>query len=265
MKTFRNLKAVLFDWAGTTIDYGSLAPTIVFQEILAQVGVPITMAEAREPMGMAKRDHIAAVLAMPRVAQEWQRVHGRPSDSSTIDDLYAKFLPLQREIILRYSHVIPGVPEVVDACRRRGLKIGSSTGYTQELMEGVLMQAEREGYKPDVCVCPNEVPAGRPAPWLNLRAAELLHAHPVEHVVVVDDTKVGIEAARNAGMWAIGVSKTGNAMGMSQADVEKMSASLLESRLAEIRVEMLGAGAHEVIEGVPDLMPVLEDLDQRCG
>ena len=73
------LQAVLFDWAGTTVDYGSRAPAQVFQEIFRRSGVEITVAEAREPMGRAKRDHIATVLAMPRVASAWQQAHGAPA------------------------------------------------------------------------------------------------------------------------------------------------------------------------------------------
>lgn len=46
--------------------------------------------------------------------------------------------------------------------------IGSSTGYTQELMEIVAPIAALRGYAPDVMVCADDVPAGRPAPWLNI-------------------------------------------------------------------------------------------------
>ena len=52
------LKAAVFDWAGTVIDHGSLAPMGVFVKTFAGFGVAITIAEARGPMGMAKRDHI---------------------------------------------------------------------------------------------------------------------------------------------------------------------------------------------------------------
>ena len=67
------LKAVILDWAGTVVDYGSCAPAGVFVEVFARHAVPITMQQARAPMGSEKRAHIAAVAAMPEVAEAWRR------------------------------------------------------------------------------------------------------------------------------------------------------------------------------------------------
>ena len=70
----RPIKAVLLDWAGTTVDYGSRAPTQVFVEIFRRRGVEITIAEARGPMGRAKHEHIAMVAALPRVTGRLRRM-----------------------------------------------------------------------------------------------------------------------------------------------------------------------------------------------
>ena len=66
------LTAVIFDWAGTILDHGSRAPVAALQQVFSQAGVPVTIAEARLSMGIAKRDHIRAILALPRVAEAWQ-------------------------------------------------------------------------------------------------------------------------------------------------------------------------------------------------
>ena len=57
------LKAVILDWAGTTLDYGCHAPAVVFTEVFKRRGVDISMEEAREPMGAHKqvRSLIAAI------------------------------------------------------------------------------------------------------------------------------------------------------------------------------------------------------------
>ena len=67
MPSLKHLKAIVFDWAGTMIDHGSRAPAIVFQEIFRQRGIEITIDQAREPMGMAKREHILAITQMPDI------------------------------------------------------------------------------------------------------------------------------------------------------------------------------------------------------
>ncbi|MCB0167030.1 MAG: phosphonoacetaldehyde hydrolase, partial [Anaerolineae bacterium] len=70
------LQGIILDWAGTTIDYGSQAPAMVFVEVFQRQGVDITLEEARRPMGKAKWDHISDITQMVAVAQRWQAVHG---------------------------------------------------------------------------------------------------------------------------------------------------------------------------------------------
>ena len=70
------IKAVVFDWAGTTVDYGCFAPVQAFMETFKAAGVEPTMEETRKPMGMLKIDHIRTMLHMERIEAEWVRVHG---------------------------------------------------------------------------------------------------------------------------------------------------------------------------------------------
>lgn len=260
MQQRTDLKAILFDWAGTTVDYGSRCPTTVFVEIFRQRGVEITVEEARGPMGRAKHEHIALIAALPRVAQLWTARHGNPATDADVLSMYHDFLPLQKEILQQGSSVIPGIPEAVAELRRRGLKIGSSTGYTRELMDVVVPSAAAQGYQPDVVVCSDDVPQGRPAPWMNLRAAERLGVYPLRSIIVVDDTPVGIEAGKHAGMRTVAVSLTGNAMGLSEAEVSRLSATELEQRLSEIEREFLSAGADHVIRSAAELPKLLDQL-----
>ena len=253
-----SIKAVLFDWAGTTVDYGSRAPTQVFVEIFHRRGVEITPAEARGPMGRAKRDHIAEVANLPRVAALWSEKHGHAPTDADVQAMYDDFLPLQMETLAKGSDVIPGVVDAVAALRERGIKIGSSTGYTRALMEVVVPIAAEQGYRPESIVCSDDVPAGRPAPWMNFLAAQQLGVFPMSQIMAVDDTPVGIEAARNSGMIGVAVSKTGNALGMSQEEVESLPPAELNDRLASIEAEFRERGADFVVTGVSELPALIE-------
>jgi phosphonoacetaldehyde hydrolase len=255
--SIRPIKAVLLDWAGTTVDYGSRAPTQVFVEIFRRRGVEITVAEARGPMGRAKHEHIAMVAALPRVTELWRQRHGAAPTDVDVRAMYDDFLPLQKEILKQGSDVIPGIPEAIAELRRQGIRIGSSTGYTRALMEIVIPIAAAGGYHADVVVCSDEVSAGRPTPWMNVRAAELLGVCRFDQIVVVDDTPVGIEAAKNGGMIAVAVSLTGNSLGMSEAEVQQMPAADLQQRLLEIESDFRNAGADYVIKSVADLPALL--------
>lgn len=252
--------AVLLDWAGTTVDHGSCGPAEVFRAIFAARGVAITIDEARGPMGRGKRDHIATIAAEPRVADAWRAEHGRSCTDDDIDLMYAEFLPLQKRVLSQRSDVIPGIPQAVARLRKKGALIGSSTGYTRELMDVVEPIAASQGYAPDAVCTADEVPAGRPAPFLNRLAAERLRVELSPRIVVVDDTLVGIEAGLRSGCTTIGVSRTGNLLGLALEEVAALDDELLQARLAAITARFLEAGAHHVIESVADLPDLLEQL-----
>src|SRR6266849_615404 len=129
------IKAVIFDWAGTTVDYGCCAPARVFMKVFADHGVDITEAQAREPMGLMKRDHIRIISQMAPVAERWQAVHDRPPSEDDVEHLYADFIPLQLAILADHADPIPGALALLAELRKRGIKVGSTTGYNHEMMD----------------------------------------------------------------------------------------------------------------------------------
>jgi len=257
------IRAVLLDWAGTAIDHGSRAPARVFVEVFAAVGIELTESEARGPMGLAKRDHVAAILALPRVHELWSRIHQRHPSPVDVDDIYRRFLPLQKAVLADHCEPIPGVVEAVDFCRRHGIAIGSTTGYTRELMDVVIPAAARAGFAPDVVICSDEISAGRPAPWANFRAAERLRIYPPAAIVVIDDTAPGVAAGRNAGMPTLGVTLTGNGLGLSAEALTRLGADEQAQRAAAVGSMLLAAGADGCLGGVADLPAWLEARDFR--
>lgn len=259
------LKAVVFDWAGTIADYGCFAPAAVFIDVFKKHGVEITMAQAREPMGMGKRDHIATIAAMPDVATQWQKQHGSPCSEEEIDRLYADFIPMQLECIGNYASLVPGTLEAAEVCRERGMKIGTSTGYNDEMLNICMQEAKKQGFVADSNVSNSDVPVGRPAPWMCIENAKQLNMYPMEAMVKVGDTVPDIGEGLNAGMWTIGTSLSGNEMGMSLADVNEMTGPELDVQRRRIGAKLRAAGAHYVIDSVVDLAGALDDINRRLA
>ena len=263
--TFQHVQAIVFDWAGTMIDHGCRAPAIVFQEIFKRQGIEITAAQAREPMGMAKREHIAAICSMANVAKQWSDLQGRVLSDSDIDSMYEQFLPLQRETLAEHSTLIEGASEICQWCRNQGLKIGSSTGYTRDLMRIVSKAAASQGYEPDCVLCSEDAPRGRPAPFLLFQASQQLDVYPMWRFAKVDDTPVGIEAGRNAGCWTIGITKTGNGVGLSQEETAALSPAELADQCQTAEDSLRSKGAHFIAESVADIRPILQDIEERLA
>ena len=260
-QTSSRIRAIIFDWAGTTVDHGSRAPVQAFVRAFECAGVLISPAEARGPMGRAKRDHIEAILALPRVAAAWHQEYGRPPGRAEVDQLYGDFLPLQAAVLEQHGDVIEGVRELVSECRRRGIKIAATTGYTRALMYIAAPIARAGGYEPEVIICADDVRSGRPAPWMIYSAIERLDVYPISSVVVVDDTPVGIEAGLNAGAWTVAVTRTGNSLGLSAEDVAQSDRGELAAKLEAAAESFRLVGAHYVIESVADLLAILEKIE----
>jgi len=254
------IRLVVADLAGTTIDFGSTAPAGVFVDVFARHGVAITTAEARGPMGTAKRDHIASLAALPRVAEAWNAAHGRPFSEADLDRLYAEFIPAQLESLPQFDELIPGTLHAQATLEAAGIAVAVTTGYDAAMTAVVLEAARRQGFVPAAAVCAAEVAAGRPAPWMIYRAMEKTGIWPPAAVVAVGDTLADIEAARNAGVWAVGVTATGNMLGLSHAEHDALEAGHRADLLMAAGERMLSAGAHAVISGIGDLPPILSTL-----
>ena len=248
MRELSQLRAVVFDWAGTTVDFGSRAPMGAFVEIFSRFGVTISIAEARAPMGLPKRDHIAALLGDDSIAARWRVARGAAPTEADIDEVYEQFIPLNASVVADHADLIPGVLPVVAALRAAGLKIGSTTGYTRDIMARLTPVAAKAGYQPDNLVCAGDLIAGRPTPLMMYRTFADLGVYPPWRVVKVDDTEPGVAEAAAAGAWAIGVTLSGNGCGLTEAELAALSAGERDAIRQRVAAGLTRSGAHATID-----------------
>jgi phosphonoacetaldehyde hydrolase len=259
------VKAVVFDLAGTIIDFGSCAPAGAFVELFRRNNVHITLSQAREPMGLHKKDHIRTLLSMSDISEKWLEAHGKAWSEADVEAKYREFIPIQIECLADYGHLIPGTLETEKALRSMGIKIGVTTGYNEEMMKIVLNCAKGQGFSPDAAVCASRVSKGRPAPWMIFRIMEHLNIFPPEAVINIGDTLPDIEAGLNAGVWTIGVVKTGNMIGLPKRKLARLNPEILEARMKQAKEKMHRAGAHYVIDDISDAIRVLDLINHRLS
>lgn len=259
------IRAVILDWAGTVVDFGSRAPMAAFQQAFSELGVAITVDDARGPMGMAKRDHIRLVGTAPHTNAAWRAKHGHDFGEADIDAIFEIFEPLNVAAVERPEHstLIAGAKAALDWCAARGIRIGSTTGYTRPIMERLAPIAARQGFLPEVMVCAGDLPAGRPAPLQMWWAMATMGIWPASDVVKCDDTPPGIGEARNAGCWAVGFALSGNIAGLSEDEMSRTSAVEREVLRERATKELLAAGAHLVVDSIADLPQAITEIEAR--
>jgi phosphonoacetaldehyde hydrolase len=248
---------VIFDWAGTMVDFGCMAPVKALMEAFAEAGVIISESSVRRDMGKAKLDHVHSLLAYPEVARAWLDRHGRQADDRDVESLMIRLGPLMRDHAALASILIPGARATFERLRQMGIRIASSTGYTREMMQLVLARAAEQGYRPEHLLCSGETPAGRPAPLMIYKACAELGVWPLSRVVKVDDAEVGIAEGIAAGVFTVGVA-SGNELGLSREALEALSPAQRLARVEHARQALRTAGANLVIDSVADLVPALE-------
>lgn len=257
------IAAVVFDWAGTTVDYGSSAPSTVFGKVFSQNGVNLTLAQINGPMGLEKKAHIKSLLELPQAQEQWLARFGRAADETEIDRLYHEFEATLFEVVAERSAPLAGVVDCVNSLRAMGLKIGSTTGYTMKMMERVLPTAKAGGYEPDVLVTPDLVGGtGRPAPFMLFECMRQLNVYPPRAVLKVGDTVADILEGKNAGALSVGLLEGANVMGLSSPEeYAALSETERKTLKAKAAARYKAAGADFVLDSIGDLPALVASLN----
>lgn len=261
----KRIECIIMDWAGTAVDYGCFAPVAAFLKAFEEIGITVTMEQARRPMGMAKIDHIRELFKMEEVGGQFALLNQRPWTEEDVVAMNRKFEGYLFASLADYTNPIPGVIDTLAAFRAQGIKIGSTTGYTQAMMDVVLPNAASKGYVTDNCLTPDGLPGGRPHPYMIYKNMIDLAISSVDSVLKYGDTIADIKEGVNAKVWTVGVVLGSNEMGLTQEETTAMSAAELECRKAEVRRRMLDAGAHYVVDSIEELPAVIEEINKSLN
>lgn len=241
------IDAIILDWAGTAVDYGSFAPVQAFAEVFKEYGIEPTLDEIREPMGMLKIDHIRTMLNMPRINGLWKEIHKREPSREDADAMYGIFEEKLMAVLKDFTVPKKDALRTVPKLREMGISIGSTTGYNDKMMSVVTREAEKRGYCPDAWFSPDSTEnRGRPYPYMIFRNMEALGLSDVRRVLKVGDTISDIKEGKNAGVLTAGVVIGSSQMGLSEKEFAQLSSKEKEARCDEVKKSFFKAGADEV-------------------
>ena len=259
------VKAVILDWDGTIVDHGSCASTHTIIELFERHGVQVSVQQIRATMGISQRAQIEAITEMDQVMLQWEQIHGLYPTQKDVYILYRELIPLQSACIDRFGQPITGALEAIKNLRGMKIQIGTTSSYTVEMLRILGAETAKRGFDPDVSVCSDHVPSGRPHPWMCFKAALELQQYPMEAIVKVGDTLPDIDEGLNAGMWTVAIARTGNEVGLDESDLMLLSDKDRNARIIRGREKLSRGGAHYVADTLEDVPQIVEEINRRMA
>lgn len=260
------VKGVILDWSGTTLDKYVIAPAKAFKEAFFKYDIPISMAEAREPMGLRKDLHIATILNSNNVANRFKSIYKRDHNEKDIKNIYDLFIPIQLSCLQAYTELIPKTVDTVNLLRyQMGIKVGLTTGFPKQMSDICLNSAKQQGLILDAVVAADDVNNGiRPKPFMIYKNLEIMNVNPIQSVIKVGDTVSDIEEGLNAGCWTIGVANYSNYMDInSLEEANEMHEDDLFDRQMIARKKLRDAGAHYIIGSLDELPVIIKNINMH--
>ena len=263
MKELNNVRGIIVDWAGTMVDYGCMAPLNVFVEVFKEKGITISNEEARGPMGLKKLDHIRELSKLDTVKSQFKDIYNREISEDDVVEIYSNFEPKLLNILPNYAEPIEGALDLVQFIKDNGLKIGSTSGYTKEMMDIVKIAAKKKGYEPDYIVAADELKEARPYPYMIYKNAIELEMYPICNVVKIGDTPSDVLEGKNAGAWTIAILNGGSQVGMSFEESESLPLEIKKEKINKAKDVFKSLNADYIVDSLKDVKEVLKEIDKR--
>ncbi len=255
------VRAVILDWGGTAVDFGSFGNIEPIIEGFRENWVQIAAEQAREGIGLSTWDHIGAILRQESVLETWGDVYGAPPSEYDIRKLLMSVENFSANAAGAHAQLVPGLIETVSFLREEGIRIGSCSSRGFQALDALSEAAKELGYSPDSMVCSTDVPGGRPFPWMCYQNAINLETYPLESIVKIGDTVPDIQEGLNARVWTVAVTKTSGELGMSIEETEQAETAELRNQLSRLEKRFLDAGAHFVMEGIWDCPKIIQQIN----
>ncbi len=258
------IQGVIVDFSGTWVDGQVLGPTKGVQKVFDKHGVPITVEEARAPMGLRKDLHIIAILNMPSVQARWLSVKGSMPTKEDFEKIYADFVPMLLEVLPEYGAPIQGVVETVKALRTDNIKIGCTTGFTRVMVDKLLTKPQKKALLDSSTTGDEVLNGSRPCPHMLFKEMDNLGIHSPMAVFKVGDTGNDVGEGLNAGSWTGAVFGSSNLTGIKGKEhLAKMPKKELEERQEYAKQELSKFGPHYLMKYPSEILTAVKDINKR--
>lgn len=256
------IEGIIFDWAGTVIDYGCYAPLYAFKTLFESKGINLTNEEINLNMGIPKDLHIIKILEIPRVKNQFYDKFGKNPDEEIYKTYHVEFEEILIKNLKNHCDEIPNAFSTIKNLKNLGIKIGSCSGYSRKLLN-VCVEEVKNHYSPDFVIASDEVPRGRPYSYMIFANATKLEINHMAQIVKVGDTVSDMIEGRNAGVWTVGVLTGSNIIGYEKGKWENLKDFEKANIKLECKESLLNSGADYVIDSISDLPELINEINSR--
>ena len=195
---------------------------------------------------------------MPTINEAFKAKYNRNYNKKDIDKIYELFEASLMAGITKHTDIKPYVIETVNKLKEMKIKIGSTTGYTDMMMEPVLKRAKEQGYCPDGWYSPDATNhLGRPYPYMIFKNIQTLNVTSVKNVIKVGDTVSDIKEGLNAGVITIGVIEGSSTLGLNEEEFNNLDKIKKIELVEKVKQIYLDAGADYVINNLSELIDII--------
>ncbi|OPJ62739.1 HAD family hydrolase [Clostridium oryzae] len=196
-------KYVLFDFDGVIVNTEE-SNAQYFEQALACYGIYLTEEDRNNLIGTSDRSILVRLLS-------------RASNQVTLEEFTNKRRQIGNTYENSYIEPMPGLVSLIKDFRRKGIKTGIVTSTSTRLIIIALNRMNMMSLF-DVIICGDMCTKSKPDPQGYLKAMNILDAKP-EECIVIEDSSVGIRAAKSAGAFVVAYCGSGIKQDISEADI----------------------------------------------
>ncbi len=260
----KKIEAVILDWSGTIIDYGCMATEEIYRDIFKEFNIELTTKEIRAKMGIEKVDHIRAILESERISKLWLKNTGMEPNEGDVRELNRHFEAKIFDKLAKYCEPKEYVKQTIIKLRESGIRIGSTTSYSTEVMEFLTKLADKKGVSVDCCINAQQVKGqGRPHPYMIFKNMEKMGVSSVHNVIKVGDTVNDIKEGYNAGVVTVGVIDGSSEIGLSQSEFEALSEEDKKTARKKVADKFKKAGADYIMNDFRTLPYIVSQIENK--
>lgn len=260
----RKIEAVILDWAGTIVDYGCMAAEENYREIFNDFGIELTKKEIRAKMGINKVDHIRSMLESERISKLWYKNTGMEPNEGDVRELNRRFETKIFEKVEKYSEPKEYIERTFEILREAGIRIGSTTSYSTELMEFLTSILAKKGIKVDCWINADNVKGqGRPNPFMIFKNMEKMGIGSVRNVIKAGDTVNDIKEGINAGVTTVGIIDGSSEMGLSLSEFELLTDEDKNIARKAVKDKFKKAGADYIINNFSSMPYIIAQIQNK--